>query len=410
MENSRAPHRRSFPQLDPRPLTVIVIVALTAALAAQRAPARQFELRAESPRFSDLIDVDATLEKVAGGFGFIEGPVWSAAGGFLYVNDEQQNRIARVYPDGHVETVLEIRDPDGAAYDTNHRLIVCLSTLRKLIAVEPDGHYTVLAETFQGKQLNSVNDVVLGPDRALYFTDPTIDLPKGEKQELPTAVYRLGDDHGRLQINDDGTHDRLPPGGALTQLATDLAQPNGLAFSPDGRRLYVDDTERREIRVYDVVRKTPPAGRGRTSVIVSWPEAEPVTALANSRVFAKEEGSGGVPDGMKVDVGGNLFVTGPLGVWVWDSEGHHLGTIVLPEQPANLAWGDADDSTLYFTARTSVYRLRTKTKGFVPQQAYFVNAPTIAPTATPVPAPTPPNTRPLNPARKSSNTPPSPGR
>jgi gluconolactonase len=365
VENSTAPHERSVPQTDTRPLVVLVLVivlALAAALPAQRGAPRQFELRAESPRFNDLIAAGATLEKVAGGFGFTEGPVWSAAGGFLYVNDEQQNRIARVYPDGRVETVLEIRDPDGAAYDTNHRLIVCLSTLRKLIAVEPDGRYSVLVETYQGKRLNSVNDVVLGPDGALYFTDPTIDLPRGEAQELPTAVYRLGWGFSEVRINDDGTHNRLPPGAALTQMATDLAQPNGLAFSPDGRHLYVDDTERREIRVYDPIPYAAPPGRGSMTV---WPERAPITSLANSRVFAKEEGTGGVPDGMKVDVNGNLYVTGPLGVWVWDPEGHHLGTIVLPEQPANLAWGDADDSTLYFTARTSVYRLKTKTKGFV---------------------------------------------
>ena len=318
--------------------------------------------RQNRPGSTDLIAADATLEKVAGGFGFTEGPVWSAAGGFLYVNDEQQNRIARVYPDGRVETVLEIRDPDGAAYDTNHRLIVCLSTLRKLIAVEPDGRYSVLVETYQGKRLNSVNDVVLGPDGALYFTDPTIDLPKGDTQELPTAVYRLDRVAGGLRVNDDGTRLAQPPQIELTQLTTDLAQPNGLAFSPDGRHLYVDDTERREIRVYDPIPYAAPPGRGSMTV---RPERAPIASLANSRVFAKEEGTGGVPDGMKVDVNGNLYVTGPLGVWVWDPEGHHLGTIVLPEQPANLAWGDADDSTLYFTARTSVYRLKTKTKGFV---------------------------------------------
>jgi gluconolactonase len=224
-----------------------------------------------------------------------------------------------------VETLLEIRDPDGATLDRQHRLIVCLSTLRKLIAVEPSGQYTVLAETYDGKRLNSVNDVVLGPDGALYFTDPTIDVPKGETTELPTAVYRM-----------EGT--------TLTPLTTDLAQPNGLAFSPDGKRLYVTDTQRREIRAFDVVMKNG------------------TVELANNRLFGKEEGTGGVPDGLKVDANGNLFVTGPLGVWVWDADGHHLGTIVLPETPANLAWGDADRSTLYFTAKSSVYRLKTKTR------------------------------------------------
>ena len=128
----------------------------------------------------------------------------------------------------------------------------------------------------------------------------------------------------------------------------DLTAPNGLAFSPDGKRLYVDDTRTREIHVYDV------ADNGDVN---------------NGRLFGKEEGPprSGVPDGMKVDVKGNLYVTGPLGIWVWDPAGNHLGTIVLPESVANLAWGDRDDQTLYITARTSIYRLRTRTKGFIPK-------------------------------------------
>jgi gluconolactonase len=127
-----------------------------------------------------------------------------------------------------------------------------------------------------------------------------------------------------------------------------LAQPNGLAFSPDGKRLYIDDTKQREIRVYDV------AANGD---------------LKNGRLFGKEEGRGGVPDGMRVDVKGNVFVTGPGGIWVWDPEGNHLGTVMMPESTANFNWGDADSRTLYITARTSVYRLKTKTIGFVPGKA-----------------------------------------
>ena len=128
-------------------------------------------------------------------------------------------------------------------------------------------------------------------------------------------------------------------------LTSDLAQPNGLAFSPDGQRLYIDDTKQREIRVYDV------GANGE---------------LKNGRLFGKEEGRGGVPDGMRVDANGNLFVTGPGGIWVWDPVGNHLGTILLPETAANLNWGEADYRTLFITAQTSVYRLKTKTRGFVP--------------------------------------------
>jgi gluconolactonase len=186
----------------------------------------------------------------------------------------------------------------------------------------------MLADKYQGKKLNSPNDIILGPDGALYFTDPTLDLVKGEKQEIPfQGVYRLGND------------------GSVRLLTRDLVQPNGLAFSPDGKRLYIDDTKQREIRVYDV------GANGE---------------LKNGRLFGKEEGRGGVPDGMRVDVKGNIFVTGPGGIWVWDPDGNHLGTIVMPESTANLNWGDADYHTLYITAKTSVYRLKTKTQGFVP--------------------------------------------
>jgi len=294
--------------------------------APQAAAPRQFELKADSPKFWDLITQDAKLEKVAGGFGFTEGPVWDPKG-FLYVSDEEKNKLSRVYPDGRVETVLEIGDPDGSTLDSQGRLVTTASVLRAIIRVDADGKYTVLADKYQGKRFNSPNDIVAGPDGALYFTDPTLDLPKGEKQELPfQGVFRLGAD------------------GSVRVLTTDLAQPNGLAFSPDGKRLYIDDTKQREIRVYDV------GANGE---------------LNNGRLFGKEEGRGGVPDGMRVDVAGNVWVTGPGGIWVWNPDGRHIGTINLPESAANFNWGDADHRTLYITARTSVYRLRTKVRGFV---------------------------------------------
>ena len=308
---------------------VLLGACLLLRLEAQPRPQRQFELKAESGNFWKLIDRGATLEKVASGFGFLEGPAWHPEG-FLYVTDETNNRVSRVFPDGRIEKVLDVGDPDGSTMDRNYRLITTGDTKRVVIAVQPDGTYRVLADKYEGKRLNSPNDIVLGPDGAFYFTDPNLDLPKDQKQEIPfQGVYRLGTD------------------GSLRLLVKDLSAPNGLAFSPDGKRLYIDDSKTREIRVYDV---------GRNG------------DLSSPRLFGKEEGprGSGVPDGMRVDRRGNLFVTGPLGIWVWAPSGRHLGTIVLPENAANLAWGDADLRTLYITATSSVYRLKTRTRGFVP--------------------------------------------
>ena len=311
-------------------LHFICVVCLLLTVSAQGT--RVFELQALSPKFWDLVDHQAKLETVATGFGFTEGPMWDPAG-FLYVSDETINKIFRVYPNGKKEEVIALGDPDGNTFDRQHRLIDCASVLRAIIAVTPDGKYTILADHYDGKKLNSPNDVIVGPDGALYFTDPTLDLVAGEKQEIPfQGVYRL-DDKGNLRL-----------------LTKDLGQPNGLAFSPDGKHFYVDDDEKRNIRVYDV------ASDG---------------TLSNGRIFGEEPGGKheGVPDGIKVDKSGNLFVTGPKGIWVWDANGNHLGTIALPEQPANLTWGDKDYRTLYITATTSVYRLELKTQGFVPYLA-----------------------------------------
>jgi gluconolactonase len=315
-------------------LSVLFTGSLFLAAAADK-PARAFKLTAESPAFWKLLDRKAKLTKVAGDFGFTEGPVWDDAG-FLYVSDESLNKIFRVFLDGRKEEVISLGDPDGNTYDRQHRLIDCASVLRAIIVVTPEGKYTVLADHYEGKKLNSPNDVIVGPDGALYFTDPTLDLVKGETQEIPfQGVYRL-DDKGGLRL-----------------LTKDFTQPNGLAFSPDGKHFYADDDDSKQlnIRVYDV------AADG---------------SLTNGRIFGEEKGAPheGVPDGIKVDRKGNLFVTGPKGIWVWDAQGHHLGTIEMPEQPANLAWGDKDDRTLYITATTSVYRLRTKTRGFVPYRTH----------------------------------------
>jgi gluconolactonase len=313
--------------------SILVVVLLLAARASDflsvPPPTQEFRLDGESPQFWNLVDHDAKLSLVGTGFGFTEGPVWDEAG-FLYVSDETINKIYRLHLDGRKEELISLGDPDGNTFDREHRLIDCASVLRAIIEVAADGKYKILADHYDGKKLNSPNDVIVGPDGALYFTDPTLDLVAGEKQEIPfQGVYRL-DAKGNVEL-----------------LTKDLTQPNGLAFSPDGKHFYVDDSELRNIRVYDV---------------------SPDGTVRNGRTFGEEPGGkgDGVPDGIKVDKNGNLFVTGPKGIWVWDAKGNHLGTIVMPEQPANLTWGGKDYRTLYITATTSVYRLETKTQGFVP--------------------------------------------
>jgi len=212
-------------------LPVVVCFGLLTGFQSREHAPRKFELVALAPQFWNLLDHDAALTTVANGFGFTEGPVWDPAG-LLYVSDESLNKIFRVYLDGRKETLIELGDPDGNTFDRHLRLIDCASVLRAIIRIDPSGKYTILADRYQGHRFNSPNDVVTGPDGAIYFTDPTLDLPKGQKQEIPfQGVYSL-DDKGTVKL-----------------LVKDMSQPNGLAFSPDGKRFYVDDSEQKNIRM-----------------------------------------------------------------------------------------------------------------------------------------------------------------
>jgi len=311
-------------------LAVPVLLVAAFAVHAQPSP-RAAGLQAFAPSFWKLLPRNAVITRVATGFGFTEGPVWDSHG-YLWVSDETLNEIFQVNTaTGEKHAVIALGDPDGNTYDQQQRLLDCASVLRAVIRLSGNGQsYTILANRYRGRKLNSPNDVVLGPDGAIYFTDPTSDLPKGAKQEIPfEGVYRLSAKRD------------------LRLLTKQLHQPNGLAFSPDGKRLYVDEDAHRSIWVFDF---------------------HPNGTIGNGRRFGVEPSAAEneVPDGMKVDTQGNLYVVGPKGIWVWSPDGRHLGTIVLPEQPANLAWGGPDYRTLYMTAETSVYRVKTKVRGFVP--------------------------------------------
>jgi gluconolactonase len=302
-------------------------------LAAERADVLRL-----NPALDEVIAPGVPTEKLATGFGFTEGPAWSPDGGLLF-SDPNNNLIYRWSPDGQVVVhrtnsgytgmdIGEYRQPgsNGLAFDPEGRLTIAEHGNRRVTRIEKNGTVTVLADRHDGRRLNSPNDLVYKSDGTLYFTDPPFGLPKvfdDPRKELPySGVFRVKD-------------------GIVQLLARDLTGPNGLAFSPDERYLYVAN--------WDTTRK----------VVMRYPVLADGT-LGDGEVFFDMTGSPGEEalDGVKVDRAGNLFVSGPGGVWILSAAGTHLGTIRAPELPANMAWGDADGRTLYLTARTGLYRIR----------------------------------------------------
>ena len=284
-------------------------------------------LQAKSEVFVSLFAPATQVERVATGFQFTEGPVWFAEERSLLFSDIPANRILKLTNSGRVTTFRQPSgNSNGLTRDRDGRLIACEHGNRRVTRTEKDGTMSVLADRYQDKKLNSPNDVVVKRDGCIYFTDPPYGI-KPQQQEQPIqGVYVLSPDTRKLLL-----------------VAGDFEKPNGLAFSPDESRLYINDSSLRHIRVFDV------AADG---------------SLLNGRIFhdmnIEQPGS---PDGMKVDVHGRVYCAGAGGVWVFDQAGAHLGTIVTPEKPANCAWGDDDWRSLYITARTSVYRVRLNSPG-----------------------------------------------
>jgi gluconolactonase len=287
----------------------------------------------KTPEAPNLIAPGAKVEKVADGFGFIEGPVWRKEG-YLLFTDIPRNRIMKWHPKDGVSIFREPSEQaNGLAIDAQGRLISCEHRARRVSRTEADGKVVTVVDKFEGKRLNSPNDLAIGRDGSIYFTDPPYGLPQQKEGK---------------DLDFNGVF-RLTPKGDLTALVKDFERPNGIAFSPDRKILYVADTAKRSLRAFDV-------------------KAD--GSLANDRVFAELQpwaaNIQGGPDGMKVDVKGNVFATGPGGVWVFDKQGKRLGVIITPEVPANCGFGDADFKTLYMTSRTGLYRIRVQFAGTKP--------------------------------------------
>ena len=335
---------------------------LTCSTAIAQPASDQAVLRLD-PALDALVSPDAKVELVKGGFGFTEGPVWVQKGksGYLLFTDIPGNVIYKLTPqDGQASVFLynagyngpdvwrwggiqnngrDRSDPrfeefpmigaDGLTLDRQGRVVICTFAGRSLVRLENNGKRTVLADSYEGKRFNGPNDVVVKRDGAIYFTDTYGGL-------------RLRDKDPRKGLEFNAVF--LWKDGKLTLLIKDMPATNGLAFSPDEKFLYVNGSRDNYVRRYEVL---------------------PDDTLTNGKMFIdmSKETERGITDGLRVDTRGNLYETGPGGVWVISPDGKHLGTIRAPEQSTNVGFGDADRKTLYIAARTSIYKIRVNTPG-----------------------------------------------
>lgn len=294
------------------------------------------------PAFDALVPQDAHIEKLAGDFQFTEGPVWRPQEQHLWFSDVMGNVVRQWSPDGKATIAIQhagadgdgapgtLIGPNGEIADKDGAVLICQHGNRRIVRVSKDLQITPLVERFEGKRFNSPNDLVYKYDGSLYFTDPPYGLAKQDddpaKELRFNGVFRLA--NGKLQV-----------------VIRDLTRPNGIAFSPDQKILYVANSDEKH------------------KVWMRYDVADDGTAT-NGRVFfdVTAEKDDGLPDGMKLDSQGNLYCAGPGGIWIFSPDGKHLGTIKPPETPANCNWGD-DGKSLYITARTGLYRIKLASTG-----------------------------------------------
>lgn len=299
----------------------LITLLLGLALAGQVATAPT----TRSAEMAKLVAADVKVEKLGAGIQFGEGPLWVPAdGGYLVFSDVPAKKLKRWDAAKGLTDFKEVNGPNGNTLDAQGRLITCEETGRRLTITEADGTVRTLVDKYEEKKLNSPNDVVVRSDGTIWFTDPPFGLPGGRgKEQEKHNVFRFD-----------------PKSGKITAVVTDLDRPNGLTFSPDHTKLYVADSGRvRHIKVFEV---------------------KDDGTLGPATVFGQTDR--GNPDGIKCDEQGNLWIASG-GIVVFSPEGKQIGRIDLPESAANLAFGGADGKTIYITARTGLYAIKTNVRG-----------------------------------------------
>ena len=287
------------------------------------------------PQFDSLISPEAAIEKIADGFGFTEGPLWNSGGSYLLFSDIPENKIYKWSAKNGVEIYREVSHfSNGLTYDPAGKLIACEHQSRSITREAAKGEFVTLASHYKEKKLNSPNDVVASNDGSILFTDPIYGLRAGNggpaDQELSfQGVYRIKPEDNELELITDS-----------------FERPNGLAFSPDNKTLYIADTVRQHLRTFNVDE--------------NW-------RFSGGQIWAElwDDAFTGRPDGIKVDLKGNVFSAGPGGVWVFNSKADLLGRIYLDGKTSNLAWGE-DGHSLFITCGSVVYRIKCQTAGIIP--------------------------------------------